>query len=176
MRLVMNISGIEFHFQIHNYSKSKTDDWDSEWSKLSLKLFAQNWLNYEIKYDEIMLMSEIEELRDDLENLINDKLTENQTIEFLEPDLSFVLSPKFDIRNNPNILYVEEGYEIADITMDLEVNFWDSRDRSATANKLTLCLDREEIEIFLDYLNFIIDNDVDSDRVSELIEQGIFVE
>ena len=176
MQLIMNISGIDFYFQIHNYFKSNIDDWYYEWSKLSLKLFSQNWLNYEIQHDEIMLMSEIEKLRDNLDDLINDELTEKQSIEFLEPDLSFVLSPKFNIRNNPNILYVKEGYEIADITMDFEVNFWDPRDGAATANKLTLCFDREEIEIFLDYLNFITGNNIDSDRVSELIERGIFVE
>lgn len=87
-----------------------------------------------------------------------------------EPDLEFYLSPKQDLRNNPNLVYVKEGYEIADVTMDLKINLWDEKG-TLTSNYIFTTFDRKEIEAFYYYLCLITNVlDKEDDNIKKLIK------
>lgn len=83
-----------------------------------MTLQSPEWLNYQIVSDETMLAAEVEDVRDKINDLLHDKLDKPEKIECIEPDFTFLLHPKEDIRNNPDVVYVKPGCEIADIDMD----------------------------------------------------------
>lgn len=172
MWLKLNLEGIDFHFRISKYRKSTRENWDDEWCEVDLTLQARKWLNYQIVSDEILLAIEVEEIRDRIEDLLNDKLDKPEKIECIEPDFELHLHPKEDIRNNPDIVYVKPGCEIADIDMDFQVSFWDSNGGSS-ANRLLLSFGRTDLEILLCYLRYITKMIDDKDEmVQRLISEG----
>ena len=91
----------------------------------------------------LLLSCEIENLESKLTQLLNDELDEAYKLECLEPDFQFILQPKRDLRNDPNIVYVQKGHEIADIAMEWRVFLWIGG--FATDNYFALALGRKEI-------------------------------
>ena len=57
----IDLNGIKFSIRIKGYHRS-TNQWDEEWCKVDLTLLSDNWLNYSIENDELLLMFEVEEL------------------------------------------------------------------------------------------------------------------
>lgn len=166
----LNLGGIDFHFQISKYRKSTRENWDYEWCDVDLTLQAK-WLNFQITSSAILLAMEVEKIRDKIDALLNDKLDNPERIECIEPDLEFHLYPKEDIRNNPEIVYVQPGYEIADIGMDFVVSFW--ADDGLSANRLLLSFGREDLEKLLCYLRYITKSTDDKDeKIQSMIEEG----
>lgn len=172
MWIKLDLEGIDFHFRISKYRKSTKENGFDEWCEVDLTLQAREWLNYQIVSDETLLAVEVEEIRDRIDNLLNGSLEKPEKIECIEPDLEFHLHPKEDIRNNPDVVYVKPGYEIADIDMDLIVSFWD-RDGALSANRLLLSFGREDLEKLLCYLQYVtgVINKEDV-MVKELIAEG----
>ncbi len=148
MWIKLNLDGIDFHFQITGYQKSNRDNWDEQWCKVDVTLQSPNWIDYHISSD-ILLSCEVEELRDNIEKLIQDLLTEQEELEFIEPDLTFVLNPKKDLRDSGRYSYIDLEHEIVDIYADLHVHFWNG---GLTANYISLCFDRSDLEKLLVYL------------------------
>lgn len=168
----LNLEGIDFHFRISKYQKSTKENWDDEWCRIDLTLQAPDWLNYRIVYAETMLAAEVEHIRDKINDLLHDKLSKPETIECIEPDFVFHLHPKEDIRNNPDVLYVKPGFEIADIDMDFQVTFWD-RDGALSSNRLMLSFIREDLEMLLCYFQYITGIVDDNDEmVQRLLSEG----
>lgn len=158
MWLYLDLAGIEFHFSVNNYRKSTLDNWDVEWCNVDVTIHSGNWLNYQIS-SEILLACEVEEIRDKISDLLEDRIQEQVEIEFIEPDLSLLLNPKEDIRDNPRVLYVALGHEIVDIDAELHIHFWND---GLTANYLSLCFGRDELECLLFYLRYIT-NEIQND-------------
>ena len=154
MRLFLNLGGIEFIFQIERYRQSSRERWDVEWCQVELSLQAGNWLNFQLGPTEAMLCTEVEELRDRIDDLLKSKLMEPMSIEFIEPDFEIHLYPETDCRTNPNVLYVRPGHELIDVNMDWVVQFWDDTG-ALTANRLLLSFDRKDLETLLCYLCFV---------------------
>lgn len=154
MWLSLDLEGIGFRFRIRNYRQYSAEEILNyeNWTRIDLSLQAGEWLNYHVTNDEIMMTNEIEDLRDHLELLLTDGLTEEYRLELLEPDFVFALHPKEDVRNNPTIVYVRPGHEIVDIDVDMEIAFWHE---GLTANRLILSFDREEINALWLYLCMI---------------------
>lgn len=148
MWIKLDLDGIDFHFQITGYRKCNRDNWDEQWCKVEVTLQSPCWIDYQISSD-ILLSCEVEELRDSIEKLIQDSLTEQEELEFVEPDLTFVLNPKKDLRETGNYSYITPGHEILDIDADLHVHFWNG---GLTANYISLCFDRSDLEKLLVYL------------------------
>jgi len=171
MWLKLDIDGIIFHFRICGYRKS-TKEWDSEWSREDLTLQSKSWLNYQIVNDELLLMHEVEELHEKIESLLTDKIVSVETMECIEPDLTFVFQPKQDLRNDPKYSYVAPGYEIVDIGMELSIAFWNEGE-GLTANRLTIAFDRSDLEKMLCYLELIIGKKSQNDEmVQKMIKEG----
>ena len=174
MWLKLDLDGIDFRFRIEKYKKSTKNNWDEEWCDLDLTLKSQEWLNYNIVSDEILLAFEVEKLCDKIEALLSDKLNGPEIITCIEPDLEFHLYPKYDIRNNPDVVYVRiDSNTIVDVCMKLIVSFW-HKNGGLTANELILAFDREDIEKLYCYLKYIIGRITEEDKTfQKLISEGI---
>lgn len=151
MWLYLDLDGIDFHFRISDYQKSTQTNWDDQWCKIDLTLQSDNWLDYQIS-SSILLSYEVEILRNKLSALLSNEIKSTENLDFIEPDLSFVLSPQKDLTLDPNYIYVAPGHEIADIFTDLRVHLWDG---GMTANYISLCFVREDIEVLYFYLSLI---------------------
>ena len=70
---------------------------------------------------------------------------------FVEPDLTFIINPKVDI--------------------DLQIHFWDE---GLTANYLSLCFDRNNLECLLVYLRYITKEiQTDDEMLQKLIADNV---
>lgn len=171
MWLKLDLDGIVFQIQISGYRPSTIENWDSQWCRISLSLTSKNWLNYMIENDELLLTCEIETLAESLQKLLNDEFNDAKEIECIEPDFKFILHPKKDLGNNPRYIYVREGHEIEDISMEWVVLFWND---GLTNNYLSMEFDRDDIEHLLNYLEMIMGSiDKQSETITEMINKGI---
>lgn len=166
----LDLDGIDFHFRISKYRKSIQDIWDEQWCKVDLTLQSGNWLNYQTS-SEMLLSCEVEQLSAKLFDLISNKLESQEELEFIEPDLSFILNPQKDLTLDPNYTYVAPGHEIADIDTEIHVHLWNG---GLTSNFISLCFGREDIEALCSYLN-LITNQIQSDdpTIKKLIDNDI---
>ncbi len=170
MWLHLDLDGVALHFRITGYRKSTSENWHSQWCTVYLTLQGGNWLNYQISSD-ILLACEVEELCSRISDLLEDKIQAVEEMEFVEPDLTFVLNPKKDLREDPKYSYVAPGHEIVDIDADLRVHFWDG---GLTANYLSLCFDRNDLQCLRTYLQCITHERSNDDKVvQELIARDI---
>ena len=152
MGLELEVDGIKVKFEIRGYLLTNRSNWEREWCQIDYSFSFGESLNYHKENYESLLSCEIDYLVEQLANLLNNKLTEEIEISFLEPDLEFVLFPSFDIRNNPNVIYVQPGFEMSDITLEWRIYF---NAQGATSNFLTITLDRNEINCLLEYLKSV---------------------
>ncbi len=153
MCFIMDVSGIVVHLRIKGYEAARENEWGGPWCKCDHAFRSGDWLNYHKEEDEILLSCEIEELEIGLTRLLNDELEDITEIRCIEPDYIFILHPKRDLRKDPHYVYVQKGYEIADIYMEWKVYFWHD---GLTDNHLTLTLGRNEITLLRDYLSSVM--------------------
>lgn len=167
----IDLCGIKFQLNIKGYQDSTKGGWDEQWCDVDFAFISPNWLNYHKENDEVLLSCEIEELAQSLDDLLQDRLTEIKTIECIEPDFNFILTPKRDLRNDPRYTYVREGCEIADIYMEMKVFFWND---GLTDNYLSITFNRTDIEYLKQYLLLTMKKtDSSTPAISEMIEKGI---
>lgn len=121
----------------------------------------------------MLLACEVEELAEALDDLLTDKLAEVKTIECIEPDFNFILYPKRDLRNDPKYTYIQKGYEIADIYMEMKIFFWYG---GLTDNHLSITFDRTDIQYLRNYLFLIVGKSGKDDKdIKGMFEKGILV-
>lgn len=171
MWLRLDLDGIVLKLQIRNYVKVAADDWNSTWCKTDFSFVSEPWLNYHKEEDEVFLAREIDELKEALQALLENQLTEATEFCCIEPDFNFILTPQRDLRLDPKTLYVKPGCEIVDIDVEWKVSFWHD---GLTANYLSVSLDREDIENLLSYLRLVTGELIESDpKIQQLIRDGI---
>lgn len=169
MWVKLNLQGMQLEFKVEKYIPNQTID--GEWTEISFNFKFQNIIQYSTNRDELLLSSEIDDIRDYMEKLLHDKLYEVERYKCIEPDFEFIFKPKYDVRNDPNVIWVKPGNEIEDIKMKLKVNLWNE---GLTSNYFSTSFDREEIEIFYLYLSLITNKISKNDaRVNELLKLGI---
>ena len=170
MWLQLDLDGIKLHFRIAKYRKSIPESWDEQWCNIDLTLHRNNQLNYKIS-SEILLACEVEEIRNKIFDLLEDKIQAEEEMEFIEPDLTFVLYPKKDLHEDIKYTYVAPGHEVLDIDANLRVHLWND---GLTANYLSLCFGRDDLEKLLTYLQ-LVTNEISKDdkNVQELVESDI---
>ena len=172
MKLHLNLAGVEVSLQIKNYIKKlPNEDMFSNWCKTDFSFTSGDWLNYSQDNSEIFLPHDIDTLANLVEDLLNDRLDKSIEYECVEPDFTFILNPKKDLRNDPEVLYVRPGCEIVDIDAEWKISFWHD---GLTANYLSLSLDRGDIENLLYYLRLITGELKEDDpKIQHLIRDGI---
>ncbi len=153
MEFILNAEGINISFEIKGYKKTKNKD-NSQWCECSCSFVSGTWLNYSFKNSEVLACDEVEYLLEEIEKLLNDQLESDEELEFIEPDFSFELVPKKDLRNDERVVYVAKGHEIVDINMYWCVHFWN--EGGLTDNSLKISLFREDIVKLRDYLKEIV--------------------
>lgn len=90
MWLKLNLEGMKINIQIRNYEKTDKDKWDMQYCKVDFSFIFRNIINYK-NSSEILFSCEIEELKDKLDDLLNDRITKEFELEFIEPDFMFFL-------------------------------------------------------------------------------------
>ena len=113
-------------------------NWDDKWCEVTLEI-KNEYFNYKTFNNELLLESEIEILIKEFNKLVNGKLLKNETIEFIEPDLVFILEPSEKAKNG---------------LVDMRVNLF--QDGALSADYYNLCLDIEEVKQIMGYLNNVI--------------------
>ena len=105
-----------------------------------------------------------------MQKLLDYKLDEEVIYKCIEPDFEFTFSPKYDIRNDPDTIWVKRGNEIQGVEMKLKVNLWDE---GLTCNYFSTAFDRETITVFYLYLSLITNKIRKEDyRIIELLKKG----
>ena len=144
MWVKFDLQGMKLKFKVEKYIPNQTID--GEWT-------------------------EIDDIRNFMEKLLDDKLEEEVNYKCIEPDFEFTFSPKYDVRNDPDVIWVKSGNEIRDIEMKLKVNLWNE---GLTCNYFSTTFNKEEIEIFYLYLSLITNKiSKDNDKINNLITEGI---
>lgn len=167
----LDLCGIKLNMRIKGYKPSHKEEWDSQWCDVDFSFVGESWLEYQRDDDEVLLSCEVEELATLLDDLLNDKLSEVKTIECIEPDFNFILHPKRDLREDPKYTYIQKGYEIADIYMEMKIFFWYE---GLTDNHLSVTFDRTDIQYFKNYL-FLITGKMNEDNqeIIDMFEKGV---
>lgn len=169
----LNLNGIVMNLRIKGYEPSEKEKWDYQWCDVDFSFVGESWLNYQRDNDEVLLSCEVEELAQALDDLLADRLLEVKTIECIEPDFNFILHPKRDLRNDPKYTYIQKGYEIADIYMDMKIFFWNE---GLTDNFLSITFDRTDLQYLRDYLLLIIGKmDKENSAIKEMVSKGILL-
>ena len=145
----------EVVFHIHGLGNGYgSEDNDHEkygcWVVLTLQV-KSHIFNYCKKQDEMLMLGEIKNLRDYLCDLVNDRLEKEAAIGFIEPDLGFVLSPKFNWHDK-NKGWCKKELEIVDISGELILNLHD-KGGVYTGEKYSFPLGRGDIVLMRDYLS-----------------------
>lgn len=118
----------------HQFEK----EWDNKWCEVSLKI-ENEYFKYKTSNNELLLEADIEYLIKEFNKLLNGKLKEKEEIEFIEPDLEFILYP-FKTKE--------------DVLVDFRIHLF--QDGVLSADFYNLCLDRKEIKQIVYYLNEIL--------------------
>jgi len=122
MWIRLDLSGTIFYLKVTGYEETTELDWFDKWCTIDGCIENPN-LHIDLQ-GEVLLASEIDWLANNLDDLVNDRLSELRSIDCIEPILSFVLYPKEDLRKNPQIRGVQEGRESEDIRGEMIVHLW----------------------------------------------------
>lgn len=146
----MNVDDTYFEFGIFNYVHGQNNE--DNWVGIKINVHNKNF-NY-FKKAELMTSAEVKYLLKRLEQLLDGKLKEEETIRFYEPDLEFTLYPKNDLCDTGKYAYIQEEYE-QDIDMEFTINLTD-REGTYIGQKYVIIFDRKEIEKIVEYMNKIM--------------------
>ena len=134
MDVKLNNGFTEFKFDINRIVNKESEEWCN--MQISVK---NEFFNYKNE-GELLLFSEVEEIKNYLEQLLNGKLEEEEQLDFTEPDLELNLYP------SDNVEY---------ILLDIKFNLIEQGELSA--DYYNLCLDKKEIDELYSYLKEWID-------------------
>lgn len=172
MTLHLDLDGIQTQLRITGYHPSSQEDRTGEWCKTDFSFRSDPWLDYHREGDEVFLCQEVEELFEQLGRLLTDQLSEETELTLMEPDFTFRLHPKRDLRQDPRITYIAPTADpIVDISADWVVSFWHD---GLTANYLSVALGREEIRHLRNYLGLVLGRlSEDSPECAAMIGEGV---
>ncbi len=171
MKLRMDICDVDVWFEIKNYKKSTKETADYDWCKTSISLEGK-YINYHIDGWEIFKNSEIDYIRDVFRDLLEENIKEPCVLNFIEPDIEFVMHPIKTLYSEPGKVIYRNGSITLDISVDFIVHFW-CDDGALGSNVFTMTLYREEIAAFYTYLRLVTGEiDKNSDVVGEYANKG----
>lgn len=169
MWVKFDLQGMKLKFKVEKYIPNQTID--GKWAQISFSFEFQDVIKYSTSKNEVLLSSEVDDIRDYIEKLLDDKLDEKVIYKCIEPDFEFTFSPQYDVRNDSDVIWVKSGNEIRDIEMKLKVNLWNE---GLTCNYFSTSFDREKIEIFYLYLSLITNKiNKNNDKIKDLIKSGV---
>lgn len=167
MWLKLNLEGMKINIQIRNYEKSDKDKWDMQYCKVDFSFIFRNIINYK-NSSEILFSCEIEELKDKLDDLLNDRITKEFELEFIEPDFMFLFSPETSINKEDKTNYI-----ILEPYLEWKVKLWND---GLTSNYFSTTLDVDNIKALRCYLSLIMGTVTTDDKeVIKYMNKGIII-
>lgn len=154
MWLKLDIRGMKIELQINGYQRSDKDNWDCQWCDVSFSFEFPGCIDYSKMNDEIILSCEVETLERKIDDFINDRITDKETLELIEPDFVFVFKPSYNMLESGEYEYAAPGYEMSNAVMEWKVNLWE-RDGRLTNNYFSATLDKAALRVLGDYLRLI---------------------
>ena len=120
----------DFYLKIERKYSDRQDEYD-KWCNVTISI-SNNYINYN-NSGELLLECEINTIIKYLKLFLEDGITEKEEVSFIEPDIEF-------------ILYNE--------LVDLKINLFENG--ALSADYFVICLNREEINQVLNYLDIIL--------------------
>lgn len=170
MRLVLDLDGVITEIGIEGYRPSLSLDINGGFDCLTYIDLSSDYINLVIERP-LLKSSEVEYLKYELKNLLEDKTREDKEIIFSNQTIMFALQPSGDIITN------EKTGEY--IRCDCSVEFIVSilTEGRISSNEFRLFMVKDEVRALYDYLRFVTHEiAVDDDLVYEYKKEGIFVE
>ncbi len=162
MRLQLNIGGVNMQLKIMRWRKTPpTDICTDNWTTTECSL-RSSYLHYDVN-GEILTSGEVDDLIHTLARFLANELKQQYTIEFIEPDLEFVLHPAYNSMG-----------QAGEIGMDLIIHFWDAG--ALSANQFSMSFSREEISALYKYLQTVTGElSLDDATIQQLVCTGILL-
>lgn len=153
MWLKLDLEGMKLELQIKGYQPSNIENRNDQWCKVDFSFRFQECINYSRQDDEVFLSCEIETLESKLDDFIEDKIKEKETLDFLEPDFEFVFFPNYNKGESGASTYAAPEHEMSVAIVEWKVNLWC---HGLTDNYFSNSLVKEECIVFRDYLRLVM--------------------
>lgn len=165
MWLKLDLYGFKVFFRVKDYHTVTRENYYDNWCYVETNI--ELYENIKTGHSGSLLLSgEIEYIQSTMEDLLEGKIEEIETITFLEPVLRFVLNPS---KTNENF-----DPCVNDVTSDLQLCFWNGY---PTDNYLSLRLYRKHMEYLISYIKLIRRQLKKQDpEIAELIKKEIIVD
>lgn len=171
MWLKLDLEGMKIELNIKGYQPSDNESWDYQWCDVDFSFMFPDCINYSKQDDEVMLSCEIETLESKIDDFINDRIKEKETLEFIEPDFAFEFTPSYNKVESGEYSYAAPGHEMSTPIMEWKVNLWSG---GLTCNYFSTTFDKDEIRVFRDYLRLVTEKaNIDNDDIKEHIKAGL---
>ena len=159
MWLRLDLDGVEMYLRIQGFRESASPD-DDAWCRVSLHL-QSSWLHYDLD-EHILCSEEVKWLFETIEGALSKRLTKNEELEFIEPNIRFIFSCLDD-----------KGKPFRWPMADLRVSFWN---HGLTANYLSLCFDQADLDALWQYLRLVTgEADLSDPRVRFWLDKGVIL-
>ena len=159
MWLRLDLDGVEMYLRIQGFRESASPD-DDAWCRVSLHL-QSSWLHYDLD-EHILCSEEVKWLFETIEGALSKRLTKNEELEFIEPNIRFIFSCLDD-----------KGKPFRWPMADLRVSFWN---HGLTANYLSLCFDEADLDALWQYLRLVTgEADLSDPRVRFWLDKGVIL-
>ena len=151
MGLILDDGGTKLRFSVDSIGNNNVDDYSKldYWMVISVSV-NNKFFNYRYR-GETLQYADLISIRNTLNTLLENRLKQKEKLDFIEPDLEFMLYPQLDLRTIPGT-WCKEGYEIQDISVDFKINLPDN-ERGYSGEYHVVPLLRDEIVIWRDYLD-----------------------
>ena len=137
--LHLDLNGLELQLKINQFREDLPGE--SEYDNCCFMDFTvkRNGVNIYHNYKNLpwLTCDEVKEIRDTIAGIMDDSITQNKRLYFIEQDIEFEF-----VFNNGEFSYV-----------DMILTYWETEGRGClTGNRLVLCLGMKELEHMLSYL------------------------
>ena len=171
MWLKLDLEGMKIELQIKGYQPSDRDNWDYQWCSVDFSFVFPNCINYSKTDDEVMLSCEVEQLEKTIDDFINNRLVEKESIELIEPDFVFVFLPSYNMVEAGEYTYAAPGHEMSSAVMEWKINLWDG---GLTDNYFSTTFDKNDLRVLRDYLRLVIGKlDKNSPEIKKYVDSGL---
>ena len=166
MWIKLDLQGMHLDMKIEVPSYRDPEDW----CIVNSVFVFRDIIGYEIANEELFMYEELIFLKNKIDMLLNGEIEKPTMLQFMEPDFRFMFCPRCDLRNDPDIAYVEEGHEYTDPHVEWNVYLWNE---GLTTNCFTCVLNVDDLLILRDYLRLCL-NEIDEtdDIIMQYIDEG----
>lgn len=170
MWLDLNLDDMIFKFQITNYKSMPS--LNEEWCKISFNIQFDTIIQYQTVNNELILYYELEDIRDYLGDLINNKLEKQEIIQCIEPDFSFIFKPY----NQPKPTEIDYSNSILGKSLELRIHLL-NHSRTPSYNYFPILFDEEQMIFLYNYLLLVTNKITKNDpKIIDMMNKGLLHE